>query len=1769
MASAPTIVAIQYDGQAAKVWWTPSSDTNVTGYILMASSAESGIAFQSPVISGQGANFGSLSTGTLPSGIVYTLQVQPQTAGGPGTASPFLPLLAARPVLRSAWYDGANLNFSWHPIEGAVNGYQLAVYSLDSGTSAFAKVADPWAEQGVLPQSAIPGGKLDPSQQWAVRVDALSASLAGGAGLSASSDTFNLPKPLPTLNLTYAEYQGGVSIKAGWSALAQGAVSRFAIELTSPQDDSRLIVTIPGGAATQGSLPLPRPLAPLQQYAARVLALTGDDVGVATPAQAVISALSRIVRANYDGANVQLVWQAAQSPAVQSYLLKVVSLSSGQTFTATVPDQPSTSGSVATGPLDAAQDYVASVATQNPNYIGGASPTLALLAIQPAIVSLAYDGAVIEIGWTGPAGVVRYVAGLFKDGALVQSVEVENGLASSARLVMPSPLGSGNYTVGVTASTDAGTSAASALSPLPTTLPVISSVAYNGSSVVVEWAQFTGAASFTIALHSPVTGTRIQQEVSPGTATGGTLPLPGLLGTDCGYLLTLSATLTAGGTVLSTQPVPLITSIPVLGSVSYDGAAVTISWTPVADSAATVVGYTASVSVDGTNTVYSKEVNNPFAASAVIDSLPVGGLDPAQTYHAAITARADNNVAAISRQALLASSVPRPNYATCYSTRIVTGWSPVAGANSAVTGYRLTAASAQCDDAYSILIPGNAATNGVLPLARPLSPTVNYSFSIAAEVPGQSQAVVSLAPVISSLPVLARARYDGANVALTWAPSQSPAVTSQILKVISLSSGNTFTAPIANPYATSGAVTVPGGLQADQLWQAQVWAQGAVAGASDPLTLLAQRPVITAVRYFGVYVDAQWTPVIGAGVTGYTMFVTKPDGTQLAVSVLGERSAWARLALAAPFPAGGSYTVTVEAEAAQVSAASDAVTLDLAQPAISSVVYQAGAVNATWAESANAAVTGYAMLVFAPQSGQEFVQPIPDRATTSGSVALGGLLPGDETWFFSLWTQTPAGISACSAPAAILADVPAPIQVSYDGLSVSMTWTAKPDGNAVLSGFVLTVRKTSSTTPEFSKNIADPFARGGQVTAGGLGSDYVAEIRSVASSGAITVSAPVSLVTPKPFLASVAQDDGLLTATWTAVTGLSCYRLGLYDAAGSLLASAVTTGLSAAFDVALDPAQTYGARLQGISGISLGPLSDPLAVLSAAPTIDGLSYTVGTLVATWQPPTQAAGITGYIAVLFEDGLALPDTATYDGNKATFAKMLTVNVAYSVVVRPTGQGTAGPSSAPVEIVTATPRILEAAFAGSRFEAAWQSVQSQFLTGYEVEIYQGSTRIGRFDTSEAQLGVTLALTAGAAYTCRVRARAAAAVGPWSDSFPVRSSGYQYFVQVAQANVQPYLFRTLQATPANPPAQAFSIFLPEIFNTTQTNAITSGAFTLTPTNSTPYAYEMDFAVSSPVWTFDNQSIRPTLQSDYNGFLKALELVTGGLITGGLELVRAVLAAGLPLTFYETLFYRYGFDPVNGFSNLQPGMALRLDSEVFQFEGTSPSATQLSGFVQTGGGAYEVGDYLFPSGARKTGFDAFLATLQRPAVPGNTRGSGGVIDLYTTGFRRAYYRIFYPATFTGGDSPGSLSISNNMALLGCDSWTALSNATDIYLSTGSFSTVTDNISYTFFRGRVLATPLITVRVNGGAQQVSLGTTVRGLVQRTAELPVAPATSVTSLRLDRVTGNLVNAAQATLMLDPGGTDPVNLIANPYQSVLDQPDAFDLPLLGGDRLTLD
>lgn len=428
----PVITGIIYNGTEVSVTWLPSGDGGVTGYVIQLAylgQAAGGVAYASPVIPGGQTRFGKLELpAPLNTEVVYLVTVQAMWGTEPGEASAPAVMPTALPVLRSAWYDGGQVHFSWLPSPQSAQGYQLMIYSLDSGNQYSAIVADPSADHGVIPASAI-DQDFDPNQQWAAVVGAL-----GENNAQARSPAANFPKPLATPTLTSALYQAGSRINARWQPLSASGITGFRLRVTSPQDDTDQWIDIASPSAASGLLPLAAPLNGDQGYEFRLIAQTASGAGAASPPVNIIATVPTLTSVSYAEGSVGMTWAALSNTAVTGYTLQVTSLSSGLSYTSDVAGYFATSGSVPLpGALDPQQEWVARLIANGP--LAAQTGDTPIPASVPAIATVRCDGQGVAVEWNPPDPVPGdYLASLLADGAVVATA---TSAGSGATLAIP------------------------------------------------------------------------------------------------------------------------------------------------------------------------------------------------------------------------------------------------------------------------------------------------------------------------------------------------------------------------------------------------------------------------------------------------------------------------------------------------------------------------------------------------------------------------------------------------------------------------------------------------------------------------------------------------------------------------------------------------------------------------------------------------------------------------------------------------------------------------------------------------------------------------------------------------------------------------------------------------------------------------------------------------------------------------------------------------------------------------------------------------------------------------------------------------------------------------------------------------------------------------------------------------------------------------------------------------------------------------------------
>jgi hypothetical protein len=251
------------------------------------------------------------------------------------------------------------------------------------------------------------------------------------------------------------------------------------------------------------------------------------------------------------------------------------------------------------------------------------------------------------------------------------------------------------------------------------------------------------------------------------------------------------------------------------------------------------------------------------------------------------------------------------------------------------------------------------------------------------------------------------------------------------------------------------------------------------------------------------------------------------------------------------------------------------------------------------------------------------------------------------------------------------------------------------------------------------------------------------------------------------------------------------------------------------------------------------------------------------------------------------------------------------------------------------------------------------------------------------------------------------------------------------------------------------------------------------------------------------DDPAKRAALKQSFTELRKALDGLEADqcLVPGGANVLANRVASALVLRLDEILFYYFGFDPVAGVE-LAPGMSLLLEPGAFQNVapyGSGLPGAQLDAFV----GAGQV-EYLVSLNQRDQtlSFNPYLGSLAPYTVSPADSPLGSIVDLAAAGMARRYWRLVYPAQFSGSTSiTQDPALKYNVALLGADSLADLQSAVTAY--TGPSPSCPDAtggnqpILCLYFAGRAAIVPQIPIIFQGSPLLVPLGTTLRDLFDR------------------------------------------------------------------------
>ncbi|HVT10716.1 MAG TPA: fibronectin type III domain-containing protein [Fimbriimonadaceae bacterium] len=1274
--------------------------------------------------------------------------------------------------------------------------------------------------------------------------------------------------------------------------------------------------------------------------------------------------------------------------------------------------------------------------------------------------------------------------------------------------------------------------------------PTLTSVSYDGTSVAASW-------------QNPAFGPAFSGGIMILTADGVFVKSQGVLGTsgkltpdhplDAGktYMLTVSPN-NGNSTGLASQPLQVLAATMAISSAAYDGQRVSVGWT--GSDAAGVTGYNLTL----------------FRGTAPIQAAFVAGgsgeipanLDPNGTYTAALQAAGNSSVGPPGTAVSVLPASPAITGLAYTPGSLALTWHYAGGAAAAgFTAYLFEGSQQVASQTFPI-----SSTSGNM--AVTLDPWKRYNVRIQATATNSVGPLSASQQSIAGIPKFEMATYDGQTLYLRWTSAPEEAVTGYAVTVIP-PTGNPVTIN-SNLPELSYTWTAPAGTS-----QVKIKAVGVV--ASGPLTK-ALIPLTTALSISNVAYDGENLSVQASG--GPCQFSILCDSAPVHSQV----SASGKTSIPIALDPARAYTVSVvpisgspdayHAGAPFLSGPAAGADVISAVPSISSVQCDSGSqqVVVSWLPvSGGSGLTGFNVTLTEANGTQVGNVAVTGAGSTSGTIPNVTLPPGAS---YAVQVQgTGTNVSGpLSARAPVVAEAIPFASADYDGTILSLTWD-RPLDPAVI-GFVVTLDPQGSATKYTTTDtkIVIPAASG-------LNHTVILQAVGKIASGPVTTLAVLSDTVA---VQSALYDGEFLTAAWSSSSDPNpTYELSVWSG-GDLVAAFESVAAGGTWPISLGAAANYTAKVRVISGISKAPLGAAFGVVSYRPSISKVAATAAQVVVTLDTTGAPAGVTGYQVYLYEgDALVAGPVATTTNQGVTSA---TISYAFSatsrysvhaqaVGVSPTTQlGPYGPS---VPVIAAAPQVVACGFNGTNLTASWTSLSDPAVAGYAVYLLQGgNVAAGPWTTSLTSIEQPASLALGSAYQIVVQGIGAHTAGPNSAPADPLADSVGYFFPKQSASPYAYLFRGDIRGPG--PAD-ISLYLPNLFPGSAPTLPNVAPFVMQVAGSggpnAPFVIAVAQSSSINVWSIQTNAIRSDLRTAYIQFLTQLEQVTGGLVPGAVPLVRQVIAQGIPLNFAETLYYAYGFDPVAGYVDLRPGMRLRVDFEGYQLVSSSQNQALLNGYTGSGSSFFEVDSLATNGTSFPASFDPFLAQLSVPAVSPNSGGGSGIIDFQGANYQMAYIRLFYPPTFPSSDSGGSASLSQNVVLLWANTIATLEQATTQFLANRNFTGIS-GIQYAFFRGRATFLPEVQCSVNGNAQWVSLGTSVRNLIERYANVPLAKALSLGNLRYDRPIGNLVdNPSEVAATFAMAKTNRVQF---GYGSLSDYQYAglscFDLPVLAGDTV---
>ena len=932
----------------------------------------------------------TLST-TPVAGSTYTLVAQAVLAGNPAASGPRsapAPVVLAAPTAPAISYDGTTLSASWAAVAApGVAGYAATIVA---GSTTLGVT-------GPETSLAVPLS-LGPGQSATVTVAPLTVL---GGGLSAQA-SYSFPAPTAP-GFTAANVQGGVAALQ-WTPAASLALDGYQVMLTG---------TAPGGGAnavltqfteaTGHAAVLPADDI-LRAWTASVAPVVrGSAVGSAAATTALLTvtpAIEAVSLAQVDANIVATIgWSLADYASnmdLAAAQLRVRILDGDATVATHTAAFTGTSGNVTvtlpSGPI--ARPMVSAQLVGN-GVAGPVGAPLPFPALVPGNLIASYDGVMLRLSWAGGGnGVTGHRIVLTPSSG--DPVIFAAGPDTSFEAVVALPWGS-TWNATVQPVGDAATgivSAAVAVSLPQVSAPSVTFTRLDGLALSASW---SSAGSRNISYRLTLTGggaTIATQDTGP--ALSATLQLAVTPPPDATLTVTALVGQIPGP---ASTPAPGQGAVPTIARASID-AARQVSLTRSVPNGVTLTAVQPVAVWPGTESALPAAAATSPTSFVLPATVPNG---------AAIVLRGVNGVAMGTASAGVQLPTLAPTgFAIRYDgTTIDATWDP--GPDGFTSGYetvlRVTGAP-PVEGASAVPYSAIAYT----PPQQPADAVA--TLEIAAVAGAATGPACAARTVITQVPQLTSASYDGASVALIWAAAPTTPATGTLVRLLN-GGGEAASAVFSG---TSGSFDAGAGPLSVTV---QATGPGTTGPVGSAVALITAAPAIQSVA-FAADGSCTITWATLAGASDYRLVIVRSGATVSTQSVGATQDSTVSVTLpAGSFAADLGYSVAVSASQVVGSCTvtgplGDPVPVVARAPGNLVVSFDGGTVTAVWSAVPDAGVFGYRVSLLSGGTATK----LGDTSGTSAALPVTNWTASDSILVQALAAQPTAASVLVTGPAA-------------------------------------------------------------------------------------------------------------------------------------------------------------------------------------------------------------------------------------------------------------------------------------------------------------------------------------------------------------------------------------------------------------------------------------------------------------------------------------------------------------------------------------------------------------------------------------------------------------------------------------------------------------------------------------------------------------------------------------------------------------------------------